>query len=158
MLAFCGQDSCKLDKNGRIKFSPRIIADFETACQGEVVLYCLPEGAIAVYPEDVYMQMRRKEARPAEKAADSILFRRSMRRFGALSKSEKITGQGRVTIPPAYKNNAGLTDGCEVVIVGVEIGVEIWSLERWNKEMNAMNDFIAKKHEQEIATDLNMDG
>ena len=156
MLAFCGQDSCKLDKNGRIKFSPRIIADFKEACGGEVVIYCLPEGAIAVYPEDVYMQMRRKEARPAEKAADSILFRRSMRRFGALSKSEKITGQGRITIPQAYKNSAGLLDGSEVIVVGVEIGVEIWSLERWNEEMSTMNDFIAQKHEQEIATDLDL--
>ena len=33
---------------------------------------CLPEGAIAVYPEDVYLAMRQNESNPAEKAAENL--------------------------------------------------------------------------------------
>ena len=86
MLAFCGIDKCSVDANGRIKLSPRVIEDF-SARGKDVVLHCLPEGTIAVYPEDVYHEMRKHENNPAERAADSIVFRRTLRRFGAWTQS-----------------------------------------------------------------------
>ena len=55
MLSFCGIDKCSVDANGRIKLSPRVIDDF-AAHGGDVVLHCLPEGTIAVYPEAVYLE------------------------------------------------------------------------------------------------------
>ena len=58
MLAFCGHDCCSIDSNGRIKFSPRVIKDFDDKCRGDVVMHCLPEGGIAIYPEDIYLEMR----------------------------------------------------------------------------------------------------
>ncbi len=154
MLSFCGQDRCKLDKSGRIKFSPRILSDFKDACSGNIVLHCLPEGAVAVYPEDTYLQMRRQESRIAEQAANSALFRRNMRRFGAFSQSEIISSQGRVTIPVAYRDHAQLITNNEVVIIGVEIGVEIWHPQRWLEEINKIDDYNSLKSEQEIALDL----
>ncbi|UDQ98516.1 hypothetical protein AAEX28_00160 [Lentisphaerota bacterium WC36G] len=154
MLSFCGQDKCKLDKNGRIKFSPRIISDFKDACSGNVVLHCLPEGAVAVYPEDVYLQMRRQESRIAEQAASSALFRRNMRRFGAFSQSEVISSQGRITIPAAYRDHGQLSTDSDVVIIGVEIGIEIWNLERWQQEVLKIDEYNSLKSEQEIALDL----
>ena len=99
MLSFCGIDQCSVDANGRIKLSPRVIEDF-AARGGEVVLHCLPEGAIAVYPEDVYLAMRKNESNPAEKAAESIVFRRTLRRFGGWSQSEKISAQSSGMRPP----------------------------------------------------------
>ena len=66
MLAFCGLDRCSVDANGRIKLSPRVIEDF--ARRGsDVVLHCLPEGAVAVYPEDIYLEMRRSVPDPAQR-------------------------------------------------------------------------------------------
>lgn len=154
MLSFCGQDRCKLDKNGRIKFSPRILNDFKDACSGNVVLHCLPEGAVAVYPEDVYLQMRRQESRIAERAAGSALFRRNMRRFGAFSQSEVISSQGRITIPVAYRDHAKLLTDDEVIVIGVEIGVEIWHPQRWQEEISKIDEYNNLKSEQEIALDL----
>ena len=154
MLAFCGQDKSSVDSNGRVKFSPRTNSDFMDKCGGEVVLHCLPEGALAVYPEDVYMQMRRAESRPAEKAASSMVFRRTLRRFGALSSSEKISAQGRITIPAGFREMLGLTPGSEIVVVGAEIGVEIWSAERWQEELEKINSHAEAKGELEMAADL----
>jgi MraZ protein len=154
MLAFCGQDKCSVDANGRVKLSPRFISDFTERCSGEVVLHCLPEGALALYPEEVYLQMRRNEARPAERAASSMVFRRNLRRFGSLSQPEKISAQGRITVPPAYREYAGLAPGSEIVVVGVEIGVEIWNAERWDEEMKMINQHAIEKGELEMAADL----
>jgi DNA-binding transcriptional regulator/RsmH inhibitor MraZ len=114
----------------------------------------LPEGGIAVYPEDIYLEMRRHEEAPAARAATSLVFRRSMRRFGAMSKSDKISRQGRITIPVAYRTYAALDAGVDVSIVGVEIGVEIWNTERWNEEINKINEHVKEKGMREMATDL----
>ena len=67
MLSFCGTDRCLMDANGRIKFSPRVLEDFARS-GSEVVLHCLPEGAVAVYPEKVYESMRNAEPNAAERA------------------------------------------------------------------------------------------
>ena len=154
MLSFCGHDRALIDANGRVKFSPRVINDFTETGTHEIVLHCLPEGALAVYPENVYLQMRNKEPNPAEKASDSIVFRRMIRRFGALSRSEKITAQGRITIPAPYREYADLHPGKDAVVVGCEIGIEIWNSERWKEELDRMNEHFREKGEREMSADL----
>ena len=154
MLAFCGQDNCSVDANGRIKFSPRVIRDFMERCSGEVVLHCLPEGALAVYPEEVYLQMRSAEPRPAERASSSMVFRRNLRRFGALSQSEKISAQGRITLTSAFREFADLLPGTDAVVVGVEIGVEVWNAQRWQQELEKLNSHSLEKGQREMEADL----
>ena len=154
MLDFCGQDCCKLDAGGRLKLGQHFINDFIARCDGRVVMYCLPEGALALYPEAVFEEMRRREREGVERAASSLLARRSMRRFGALSRPDQITRQGRVSIPPTFRDYAMLKPGEEVYVVGIEIGVEIWNSDRWREEMNAINEFNQEKGEREIAAEL----
>ena len=154
MLSFCGHDRVLIDANGRIKFSPRVIKDFSKNNGYEVVLHCLPEGALAVYPENVYLQMRKAEPNPIEKASSSVVSRRVNRRFGALSRSEKITAQGRITIPAPYREYAGFYSGKEVVVVGCEIGVEIWAPERWAQELDRINEHFREKGKIEMSADL----
>ncbi len=154
MLAFCGQDKSSVDSNGRVKFSPRTCSDFKNRCNGEVVLHCLSEGALAVYPEEIYMQMRRAETRPAEKAGSSLVFRRNLRRFGSLSSSEKVSAQGRITIPSGIRKMLDLTPGEEIVVVGAEIGVEIWNAARWDDEIEKINSHAEEKGEREMKADL----
>ncbi len=154
MLAFCGQDYCQIDANGRVKLSPRVISDFMEKCSGEIVMHCLPEGALAIYPENIYLDMRRQEEAPATRAASSMVFRRELRRFGALSSADRITAQGRLTIPHGFREYAGLLPGTEIVVVGVEIGVELWNAERWNAELMKMNEHAIARGESEMADDL----
>ena len=154
MLSFCGQDKTCVDSNGRVRFGPKLITSFMDNCNGEVVLHCLPEGALAIYPEDIYLEMRRAESRPAEKASSSMVFRRNLRRFGALSTPEKISRQGRITIPGGYREMLELNPGQDVMIVGVEIGVEIWNATRWNNELKRIETHMTEKGEREMAADL----
>lgn len=154
MLAFCGQDYCQIDANGRVKLSPRVISDFMEKCSGEIVMHCLPEGALAIYPEHIYLEMRRQEEAPAARAASSMVFRRELRRFGALSSADRITAQGRLTIPHGFREYAGLLPGTEIVVVGVEIGVELWNAERWTAELTKMNEHAIARGESEMADDL----
>ena len=81
-----------------------------------------------------------------------MLFRREQRRFGAWSTPEKISTQGRITIPPEYRDFAGLSGN--VIVVGVEIGVEIWDRARWMEDQKNIMEHAREKGEKEVAGDL----
>lgn len=153
MLSFCGMDKCSLDANGRLKLSPRLIDDFK-ARGSDLVMHCWPEGQIGLYPEDIYLEMRRSEPNPAARAAESMIFRSTMRQFGAWSQSERISAQGRITLPPLFRVHAGLDQCVEAVVVGVEIGVEIWSYERFIENQKQVQQFEMERGKVEIERDL----
>ena len=153
MIPFCGCDFCSLDANGRIKLSPRTLADFEQA-GSDPVLHCLPEGALGVYPESVFLEMRGTEEHSPQRAGASFVARRTMRRFGAMSRSESISAQGRLTIPAFFRDFAGLTKETDVVVVGVEIGVEIWAASRWKTEQERIREHMKEKDRREMEDDL----
>lgn len=154
MLAFCGQDRCLMDSNGRIKLAQHFIDDFITRCGGEFVMHGLPEKAIALYPEDVYAAMRKQELEAIELAASSFVARRSMRRFGALTRPDRLTRQGRVTVPAPFREFAELAPGAEVCVIGVEIGIEIWNPARYLSEMTEIQEHLQAKSHREMADDL----
>lgn len=157
MLPFCGQEKCLIDGNGRIKLSPRFIDDFISRCNGDVIMHCLPEGALALYPEDVYLRMRGTMGAEIEKVGVSLIHRRMMRSFGAMSQPEKISPQGRVTLPVAWRGTTELHPGTEVYLIGVEIGVEIWNANRWDAELIQINAHLLEKGQREMTADLAVD-
>ena len=154
MLTFCGIDYCSMDSNGRVKLSPKILEDF-TSKGIDVVLHCLPEGTVAVYPEETYLRIRQEREVTENRAASSFLGRQMLRRSGAWSQSQRITAQGRITLPQAFRDHAGFGDGSQkMVVVGVEIGVEFWTLERWEAEQKRMAEHDFQKRDQEMKSDL----
>ncbi len=153
MLAFCGQDRCLVDGNGRIRLAQHFVDDFLRRCDGEIVMHGLPEGAIALYPEEVYTEMRSRELGRIDEVGSSFAMRRSLRRFGALTQPEKISRQGRVTLPVAFREFAELVPGSEVCVIGVEIGVEIWAAERYAAEMKAIDEYMRAKRDREMTLD-----
>ena len=153
MVRFCGQDSCLVDANGRVKLSPRFLADFREV-GGSTVLRCLPEGALGVYPEAIWQQMRQGEANAAAKAGTSAAYRRQLRLFGALSEQQTITNQGRLTIPVHLRERLGLGPGTEVMVVGSELGVEVWEATRWQAELDLLSQHELQKAEADMAAEL----
>ena len=152
-MQFCGQDKCLIDANGRVKLSPRFLSDFLQSGVN-IVMHCQPEGALGVYPERIWAQMRQSEARPALKAAQSVVFRRQLRRFGAMTQTESISKQGRITIPSPFRSLLELEPSQEIVLVGCEIGMEVWNSERWQREFKLLTEHERQKAEAEMAADL----
>ena len=149
MLEFCGEDRCLVDGNGRIRLSQRFVDDFLRKCNGEVVMYVLPEGAVALYPEETYREMRSREIADTDNVGTSFAVRRSLRRFGSLTAPAVITRQGRVTLPERFRQMTGLLPGAEACVVGVEIGVELWLAERFDAEMAETGVQLEKQRELE---------
>lgn len=155
MLAFCGQEKVLIDANGRLRLPQRFADDFNRSCQGSIVMYGLPEGAIALYPEAVFREMRERELAGIEQISGSFLLRRSLRRFGSLSCPDKISPQGRITLPEVLRGFAGLSPSSPAVLVGVEIGLEIWEPGKLQAEMseieNQMQEFRRLELQKKIS-------
>jgi DNA-binding transcriptional regulator/RsmH inhibitor MraZ len=149
MLEFCGEDRCLVDSNGRVRLNQRIVNDFLRKCEGNVVMYVLPEGAVALYPEETYREMRAREISDPDNVGSSFTARRSLRRFGSLTRPDTITRQGRVTLPERFRTITGLLPGVEACVVGVEIGVEIWAAEKFDAEMKEIDVQMEKRRELE---------
>lgn len=138
-----------IDGNGRVKLPIRMLKDFQSFEKKEVVVHCLPENALAVYPMDVWHQMRMEEPRPAVRAADSLAYRRRLRRFGAFTQMERLSNQGRLTIPVLFRDSLRLQPGSRAVIVGAEIGVEIWGERLWQEELAEIKEYESQRLQQE---------
>ena len=79
----------------------------------------------------------------------SMLKRREMRRFGALSTSVLITKQGRLTIPANFRDVCGLSE-TQQLLIGSEVGMEIWSTTQWEQELAIVNQYSVDKGLEEL--------
>ncbi|MCH2176670.1 MAG: hypothetical protein MK193_13175 [Lentisphaeria bacterium] len=151
-MEFFGHDEVKLDSSGRIKLSQSLHGDFESYSHEALVLFCLPEGALGLYPLETWEGMRTKAVSSLEDISSNIVLRRQLRRFGALSQKVTLSRQGRINIPSTFRHYANLEVGT-VVLTGVEIGAEIWSPKRWQSELALIQGHLAKKSESEMILD-----
>ena len=154
MLSFCGLDNCLVDANGRIRLTQRVVEDFLREGASDIVMHGLPEGCIALYPESIWRRMRAPALNSPEQLGSSFVVRSSMRRFGALTCTENISRQGRITLPELLRDHAGLEAGSEAVVVGIEIGVEIWEASRFKQEMESARQRENLKREREFDREL----
>ena len=120
-------------------------------------MYVLPEGAVALYPEETYREMRAREISDTDNVGASFAARRSLRRYGSLTMSAVLTRQGRVTLPERFRKLTGLQPGVEACVVGVEIGVEIWNLQRWQSELELIDNHEIDRGDLEMARDLKLE-
>ena len=154
MLEFCGLEKVTLDANGRVKFSSRVLADFKHYESSDIVFHCLPEGALAIYPIENWAKIRASEEASAKGINQSLLRRRQMRMMGAMTQKDKLSNQGRVTLPAMFREMCQLRPSEELMVVGSELGVELWNSESWAKEMQLMHSHSLEKGENEMAADL----
>ncbi|MFA5203944.1 MAG: hypothetical protein WC708_06005 [Lentisphaeria bacterium] len=154
MTGFRGQERCQVDGNGRVRLPPAMDADFRQASVLEVALHLLPEGGLAVYPLPVWEQLRAQDTQTAPQAAVSVRARRHLRRFGAMTTVEKLSNQGRITIPPLFRGLLGLDPGAAAVVAGCELGVEIWNADRWQQELEAVRQQEQRREEAEMQAEI----
>lgn len=151
MPHFCGFEHCKLDANGRIKLPPEMLKEFlDREPEGEVVLRCLPEGALGLYTQKAYEIMLSELVNEAKTPLNSLARRRELRYEGAWSFRCKISPQGRITLPAGFRKFAALELGEPCIVTGSTTGVEFWNCDRWQKELENMQSFYLDAGEREM--------
>lgn len=124
MVLFLGTHAPRLDDKGRL-FLP---AKFRDALAEGLVITKGQERCLYVWPLDEFARIteQMRSAPVTSKAA-----RDYMRVFFAGASDEVPDKQGRITVPPALREYAGLQRDCAVI--GASNRVEIWDAAAWDR-------------------------
>ena len=127
-MRFLGTYDHTLDDRGRVALPARYRPDFE---DGGIITF-LPEGCLALHDKATFVKQADEVA---EMSASTLDARRARRAFMPNSLPVELDRQGRILVPPKFRQLAGLNGA--VVVVGRHECLEIWNPERWNEELDA---------------------
>lgn len=125
-----GEYEHSVDEKGRLTIPARFRAELGE----EVSVTRGLDGCLFVYPQDVWHVL-------CERVASLPLARRDARIFSRMicSGTEcKLDKQGRILLPTPLRKHAAIES--EVVVVGIDSRLEIWSKERWLEVMAEMEE------------------
>jgi MraZ protein len=138
---FLGTHSPRLDEKGRIILP----AKFREELANGLVLTRGQERCIYVFSqkefERIHEQMR-------QAPLSSRQARDYMRVFLSGASDEVPDKQGRVTIPPALREYAGL--GRELAVIGAGTRAEIWDAQAWNQYLEEQENSFSDTDEDAI--------
>lgn len=140
-VLFLGTYTPRLDDKGRM-FLP---AKFRRALEDGLVITRGQERCLYVFPMDEFVKVTQKfqEAPTSSKAA-----RDYMRVFLSGASDEIPDKQGRVTVPSALRDYAGLDRDCTVIGAGSR--VEVWDTAAWNEYLASTEQAFADQSEEVI--------
>jgi MraZ protein len=122
-----GEHEHSLDDKNRLTLPAKLRADFE---DGVVVTRGL-DGCLYAYPRTAWAQMAERIQTLDPLAEDS---RRMRRHFFSGAAHGELDKQGRMVIPAALLEGAGITR--EVTVAGVFDHLEIWDRATWRQQLH----------------------
>ncbi len=138
---FLGTHTPRLDDKGRL-FLP---AKFRDRLAGGLVVTRGQERCLYVFPRDEFVRVAEtlRSAPVTSKAARDYL-----RVFLSGASDEIPDKQGRLTVPAALRQYAGLTRDCTVIGAGSR--VEVWDTTAWNSYLASTEQAFADQSEEVI--------
>lgn len=125
-MLLTGTFSRSIDQKSRVAIPKRLREALGSARGG--ILYIAPstDRSLAIYTEESFGQLaeRLKRSSPTEQHVRAFT-----RLFFAAAQQVEIDAQGRIRIPSELVELAALEK--EVILLGVQDHLELWSAERW---------------------------
>jgi MraZ protein len=143
--AFSGKYYYTVDPKGRVMipspFREIISTNYSTKLY---ITNDLFDKCLHVYPQEEWIKLEEK-VRPLPKTLDEVKF--FMRRVIASAQEVELDKQGRILVPAAHREDAGLNS--DIVIVGQIDKIELWDRKEWD----AVND-LSKQDKKVVAEKL----
>ena len=136
---FLGTHSPRLDDKGRL-FLP---AKFRDELAEGVVITKGQERCLYVFP---MAEFRRVTEAMSQAPVTQKTVRDYSRVFFASASDEVPDKQGRITVPPALREYAGLTKDC--VVIGANTRVEVWDAAAWEAYLADREQAFAELEEE----------
>jgi len=127
---FSGEYEHTLDEKGRLIIPARFRADL---AEGSFITRGM-DGCLFVFPPHAWEVLSEKVAKLPLSDASARLFSRMI--FSGIEC--KLDKQGRVLLPPSLREHANIES--EIVVIGVNSRLEIWSKKRWQVQTTQMEE------------------
>jgi len=126
---FSGEFEYRIDDKGRVPVPPRFRRDLEDG----LVLSMGQDGCVVAYPTAEWGKIADKLS--SNGSLEPAKMRRLKRAIFATAFPMNMDGQGRIALPAKLREYAGI--GSDIVVVGVNNNLELWSSENWKKELSS---------------------
>ena len=136
---FLGTHTPRLDDKGRL-FLP---AKYREELAGGLVITKGQERCLYVFPEAEFARIA--ESLRTGPVADKRV-RDYTRVFYASASDEVLDKQGRITVPPALREYAGLDRDC--VVIGANTRLEVWDASAWDAYLATQEDAFSAASEE----------
>ena len=132
---FLGTHTPRLDDKGRLILPAR----FREGLSSGLVITKGQERCLVVWPISEFSTYAAKlrDASPTQERA-----RRYSRVFFASAHDDNLDKQGRITIPPALRDYAGLDR--DLVVVGADTRLEIWDSAAWEQYLESSDEAFSE--------------
>ena len=138
---FLGTHTPKIDDKGRVILP----AKFRAGLADGVVLTKGQDRSLVLWP---IAEFESAAARIREASQSNAAVRAYSRVLFSSAFDQVPDKQGRITVPPALRDYAGLERGC--VVVGNHHTVEIWDEHAWQDYLRAQDDHFAGVSEEVV--------
>ncbi|MFA5054883.1 MAG: division/cell wall cluster transcriptional repressor MraZ [Dehalococcoidia bacterium] len=130
---FSGEYEYKIDAKGRVSIPPKFRGQF---ADGIVLKAGIDDGCLEAYPLAAWA------AGTEQYKLQSVVLNQKDRRLRRLlfstTFSLELDEQGRIMLPPALRQHAGIKD--TLVITGLGDYLEIWDKGAWKKEQEDLRE------------------
>lgn len=138
---FSGEFEHSIDEKGRLIIPARLRSNLSD----DVFVTRGFDGCLFVYPMDVWKEMadhldQLPTVHPAARYVSRLLF---------AGNETSLDGQGRISISAPLREHADIQLGGQVVVVGVNNRIELWSTARWRQVTEKL-----EKEATELAAEL----
>ncbi|AKT51634.1 division/cell wall cluster transcriptional repressor MraZ [Arsenicicoccus sp. oral taxon 190] len=138
---FLGTHTPRLDEKGRL-FLP---AKFRERMADGLVVTRGQERCLYVFPMDEFVRVS-QQLRSAPMTSKAV--RDYLRVFLSGASDEVPDKQGRITIPAALRDYAGLSRDCTVIGAGER--VEVWDTEAWERYLSSTEQAFSDQAEEVV--------
>lgn len=138
---FLGEYTHTLDGKGRVVMPARFRDELSDGC----IVLKGQDGQVQVFPSEVWREKAAEvAARPQNRRG-----RRFMRTFFAGADPQQLDKAGRLLVKPELRTFANLTEGSEVMVLGVYDHVELWSPDAYDSERDLSEEVFMADEEDE---------
>ncbi|MCI4625575.1 MAG: division/cell wall cluster transcriptional repressor MraZ [Candidatus Magnetoovum sp. WYHC-5] len=129
MAGFYGRYNLRVDDKGRVIIPAQFRDIVKNNYGNKLFITCaVSDECLHVFPDREWENMMEK-VKGLPKAKESVKY--FMRRVVGSAQECETDKQGRVLIPPVLREETGIVQNGEIVMVGIVDRIEIWEKKKW---------------------------
>jgi MraZ protein len=143
---FNGQYDCKLDPKGRLVLPAKIKAAIPESNGVTLMIQKAADGCLKMYP---MVEFRKLENQVNALSDHTEETRRLKRSFFIRIAEVDLDSSGRLLIPKAFQEYAGLDK--DVIVIGLGSKIELWSAERLEGSVINEDEILSQQMEKHLS-------